>query len=116
MVSIELIPAIVLILAGIFLWIEKALDFPSILVTMAISYFIWTLRGFYWFLLLFVFFVVAYLSTKIHSLSKPNETHERRTTDNIISNGLVAFMSALFGFPYLYLGSIAAALAATINS
>lgn len=113
---VELLPLAILSIIGAFLLFDKALDLPSVVVTLTISYLILTTRNFEWFAILFAFFAFAYLSTKVHSLLKPKEAHEQRTTDNIISNSLVAFMSALFGFPYVYLGSISAGLADTMSS
>ncbi|MCK4967845.1 MAG: DUF92 domain-containing protein, partial [Candidatus Aenigmarchaeota archaeon] len=87
----------------------------AIIMSVVFGTVIYVLHGFLWLFVIFLFMGVSLYAT--HSLKKDDEKkHEIREVDNVISNGLVAFMSAVFNFPIMYLGSISAALADTLSS
>ncbi len=116
----------------------KAFDSQALVVSSLFGLIIWFLRGFEWFLVMFIFLAVGVSATffniksrssrnsilqfaaKIPALfdfsTTPIEKHTSRGVDNVLSNGLVAFMAAVFSFPYIYLGSVSAALADTLSS
>ncbi len=93
----------------------KSFDFTAVVLSAIYGIAIWRLRGFEWILVLFVFLVTSLYATYC-GRGKDGEKHEHRGADNVLSNGLVPFMSAVFGLPYFYLGSISAALADTLAS
>jgi len=93
----------------------RALDVASTLLAVIYGTVIWHFHGFSWFFVLFIFLVISVYATKIGE-GKQKSEHEHRSTDNVMSNGLVAFMSAVFGYPYFFLGSISAALSDTLGS
>ena len=94
---------------------SRSFNITAIVMSIVFGVIIYTLRGFVWLFILFLFLAVSIYAT--HSLKKKDdEKHEVRELDNVISNGLVAFMSAVFNLPVMYLGSISAALADTLSS
>lgn len=106
----------------------KALDLTATMVAFVFGVLIWELHGAKWFIVLLTFLVMALLATHFNSAARLKPKHMRREVDNVLSNGLVAFMTALFAassvatpedtliFLYVYLGSISAALADTLSS
>ena len=94
---------------------SRSFNITAIVMSVVFGVIIYTLRGVVWVFILFLFLAVSIYAT--HSLKKKDdEKHEVRELDNVISNGLVAFMSAVFNLPVMYLGSISAALADTLSS
>ncbi len=105
-----------IVLSLILVWI-KAFDFYAIVISLFFGAVIFKYKGFEWFLILFLFFIIGLLSTYYGRKKRKKVTeHKTRDFDNVISNGLVAFTSVLFNFPFIYLGSISAALADTLSS
>ncbi|NOR84620.1 DUF92 domain-containing protein [archaeon] len=97
------------------LLISRSFNITAIVMSIVFGVIIYTLRGFVWVFVLFLFLTVSIYAT--YSLKKKDKKkHEVRELDNVISNGLVAFMSAVFNLPVMYLGSISAALADTLSS
>ncbi|MCK5473877.1 MAG: DUF92 domain-containing protein [Candidatus Aenigmarchaeota archaeon] len=110
-----LVLSLVVIIVATIVLSSKALDPTATVMSIVFGVIIFYLRGGVWLFVLFLFLAVSIYAT--HRLHKnKDEEHEVRGLDNVISNGLVAFMSAVFGFPYMYLGSISAALADTLSS
>ena len=93
----------------------KSFDFTAVVLSAVYGLAIWRLRGVEWILVLFVFLVTSLYATYC-GRGKDGKKHEHRGADNVLSNGFVPFMSAVFGFPYFYLGGISAALADTLAS
>ncbi len=105
----------VLISIFLVLWRIKAFDVSALLVSLIYGYFIIEVQGLEWFMILFTFLVSALYATYLGTAVK--EKHSvKRNVDNVISNGLVAFISALLNMPAFFLGSLAAALADTMSS
>ena len=105
----------ILVFIFILLWKIKAFDVSALLVSLIYGYFIIEVQGVAWFMILLVFLISALYATYLGTRVK--EKHSiRRGVDNVISNGLVAFISALLGMPAFFLGSIAGALADTMSS
>ncbi|RLG15015.1 MAG: hypothetical protein DRN71_02320 [Candidatus Nanohalarchaeota archaeon] len=93
----------------------KSFDFAAVALSCVYGLVIWRLCGVEWILVLFTFLVTSLYATRC-GRGKDGEKHEHRGADNVLSNGIVPFMSAVLGLPYFYLGSISAALADTLAS
>ena len=79
-------------------------------------------KGINWFLIMFTFLVLTLSATYISSKIRKTK-HNSREIDNVLSNGLVPLMSALYSMKFndpifflMYIGSISAALADTLSS
>ena len=79
--------------------------------------------GAHWLVLLIIFLVLSLLATKYSKSYKRSlgEYEGRRSSKNVISNGIVAFMMAAFGGYYMpfvggFIGAIATATADTLAS
>lgn len=103
------------VLFSIFLLGIRAFDVTATLVAIVFGMIILRLQGIQWFLVLFTFLLVALWATYYGKRGKGEIMHERRSVDNVISNGLAAFMATIFSFPYVFLGSVATALSDTIS-
>ncbi len=104
------------VILSLFLLSIRAFDVTATIVALLFGIIIIKLQGISWFVVLFAFLVVSLYAT-FYGRKKAKETeHECRRVDNVISNGLVAFMTTVFSFPYVFLGSVAAALADTMSS
>ncbi len=99
-----------------FLLSIKAFDVTATIVAILFGAIILRLQGSGWFFTLFAFLVVSLWATYYGKKSRGGIEHERRSTDNVISNGLIAFMATIFSFPHIFLGSVATALSDTISS
>ena len=105
------------ILFSLILVLIKAFDFYAIMISIFMGIIIFSYKGIEWFIALFLFFVFGFACTYYgRKKRKASDSHKTRDFDNVISNGLVAFTSVLFNFPFIYLGSIASALADTMSS
>ncbi len=100
--------------AVVLLW-TKSFDFAAVALSCVYGIVIWRLCGVEWILVLFTFLVTSLYATRC-GRGKNGKKHEHRGADNVLSNGIVPFMSAVLGMPYFYLGSISAALSDTLAS
>ncbi|MBW6451181.1 MAG: DUF92 domain-containing protein [DPANN group archaeon] len=101
---------------------QKYFNKTAIIIALLFGIIITQTKGLRWFLILFTFLIISILATHINSKIK-GVHHSSRETDNVLSNGLVPLMSAIYSiknndpiFFLIYLGSISAALADTISS
>jgi len=111
----KMIEFIIIAMIGIVLLSTKSFDFTSVILSTIYGLVIWRLKGVEWFLVLLAFLVTSLYAT-YYGYNRETKRHEHRGADNVLSNGFVAFMSAVFGYPYFYLGSISAALSDTMAS
>ncbi|RLG14602.1 MAG: hypothetical protein DRN66_01595 [Candidatus Nanohalarchaeota archaeon] len=117
MTFFEVAILLLFVLFSVVLVLVKAFDFYAIVISLFMGAVIFSYKGIEWFIALFLFFIFGLLSTYYgRKKRKASGSHKTRDFDNVISNGLVAFTSALFNFPFIYLGSIVSALADTMSS
>ncbi len=96
---------------------KKAFDHIAVLIATLFGMDIILLRGVRWFGVMVSFLLIALYATYFGSDKKGEEEKDRqRSADNVISNGIVAFVAALLNLPFLFTGSLAAALSDTISS
>ena len=109
-----------LIISLIFYWSykENALDLKGSVFALVIGLIIWHTQGFAYFLLILSFFIISYAGTEVKSKVKTESDigQSIRSVDNVVSNGLIPFFSALAGFNFIFFGSISSALADTLAS
>ncbi|MCD6473460.1 MAG: DUF92 domain-containing protein [Thermoplasmata archaeon] len=100
----------------------KALDIGGTLFATFIGAIIIFLQGISWFLLLLVFFITGTVATgyKVNFKKRRLQEKARRKTMNVIANGIVPTIVAIFSiendFSFLYASAIAVALADTLAS
>ena len=104
------------VVLSLFLLSIRAFDVTATLVAFLFGIIIIKLQGIRWFIILFTFLVVSLYATFYGRMKAHTKPHECRGVDNVISNGLVAFMTTVFSFPYVFLGSVSAALSDTLSS
>lgn len=104
-----------LLLLSVVLFKLQAFDASALIVAILFGYFILEVQGIRWFLVLLAFLISALYATYLGTKAK-RDAELKRGVDNVISNGLVAFISALLNMPGFFLGSIAAALSDTMSS
>jgi len=104
------------VILSLFLLSIRAFDVTATLVAFLFGIILIKLQGVYWFVVLFAFLIVSLYATFYGRMKAHEKAHECRGVDNVISNGLVAFMTTVFSFPYVFLGSVAAALSDTLSS
>lgn len=104
------------IILSLFLLSIKAFDVRGTIVAFLFGIIIIKLQGIEWFIVLFTFLLVSLYATFYGRKEACKTCHECRGVDNVISNGLVAFMTTVFSFPYVFLGSVSSALADTLSS
>ncbi|WP_394296260.1 TIGR00297 family protein [Methanobrevibacter oralis] len=114
---------IVLFILGFITYKRKALDFLGSLVMIIMGIVIIFSAGINWLLLILIFLLLSLLATRYSKTYKRSlgEFEGRRTSKNVISNGIVACMMAAFGGYYLpfvggFIGAIATATADTLAS
>ena len=114
---------IALFILGIITYRRNALDFFGSLTMVLMGIIIIFSAGTNWLLLLVIFLVLTLLATRYSRAYKRSlgEYEGRRSSKNVISNGIVAFMMAAFGGYYLpfvggFIGAIATATADTLAS
>lgn len=107
---------LIFVLLSLFLLSIKAFDVTATIVAFLFGIIIIKLQGLSWFIILFTFLIVSLYATFYGRVKANEETHECRGVDNVISNGLVAFMTTVFSFPHVFLGSVSAALSDTLSS
>lgn len=93
----------------------KAFDVHATIIIIIFGLIIWRLQGVVWFSILITYLTISLLAT-YYKYKQKNKIQISREVDNVISNGLVQFMAAVFNFKYIFLGSISAALADTLSS
>lgn len=114
---------IVLFILGIVTYKRNALDLLGSITMVLMGIIIIFSAGANWLLLLIIFLVLTLLATRYSKAYKRSlgEYEGRRSSKNVISNGIVAFMMAAFGGYYLpfvggFVGAIATATADTLAS
>lgn len=114
---------IVLFILGIVTYKRNALDLLGSLTMVLMGIIIIFSAGANWLLLLVIFLILTLLATRYSKAYKHSlgEYEGRRSSKNVISNGIVAFMMAAFGGYYLpfvggFVGAIATATADTLAS
>lgn len=114
---------ILLFIVGVFTYKRKALDIWGTIAMIIMGLIIIFSAGISWLLLILIFLILSLVATKYSKYYKQNlGIYEgKRTTKNVISNGIVAFIMAAFGGYYLplvggFIGAIATANADTLAS
>lgn len=109
-----ILPAIV----GVIAYYTKTLDRASAVVGAVMGYIIIFGQGLNWFLIFLAFFIAGNVATKYKykEKSKYGVSQKRRNIENVIGNGLVAIVFALFGHIYGFFAAIATATADTLSS
>ena len=114
---------LILFLLGFLTYKRKSLDALGSVVMIVMGIIIIFSAGFNWLLLILIFLILSLVATKFSKSYKKSlgEFEGRRTTKNVISNGIVAVMMAAFGGYYLsfvggFIGAIATATADTLAS
>ncbi len=112
-----------LFILGIITYKRNALDLLGSLTMVLMGIIIIFSAGANWLLLLVIFLIMTLLATRYSRAYKRSlgEYEGRRSSKNVISNGVVAFMMAAFGGYYLplvggFVGAIATATADTLAS
>ena len=114
---------LILFLLGFLTYKRKSLDALGSVVMIIMGVIIIFSAGFNWLLLILIFLILSLAATKFSKSYKKSlgEFEGRRTSKNVISNGIVAVMMAAFGGYYLsfvggFIGAIATATADTLAS
>ena len=114
---------LILFVLGFITYQRKALDFVGSAVMILMGIVIIFSAGANWLLLIIIFLVLSLLATRYSKKYKMSlgEFEGRRTSKNVISNGVVACFMAAFGGYYLpfvggFIGAIATATADTLAS
>ena len=122
-VMINWVYVILLFILGFITYYRKSLDLFASAVMIIMGIIIIFSAGANWLLLIVLFLVMSLLATKFSKKYKMSlgEFEGRRTSKNVISNGVVACFMAAFGGYYLpfvggFIGAIATATADTLAS
>lgn len=114
---------IILFILGFITYKRRALDLVGSLVMIAMGVVIIFSAGANWLILIVLFLIMCLLATRYSKKYKRSlgEYEGRRTSKNVISNGVVACFMAAFGGYYLpfvggFIGAIATATADTLAS
>ena len=114
---------LLLFILGFITYYRKSLDLFGSAVMIIMGIVIIFSAGFNWLLLIVLFLVMSLLATKYSKKYKRSlgQFEGRRTSKNVISNGVVACFMAAFGGYYLpfvggFIGAIATATADTLGS
>ena len=114
---------IILFILGVITYRRKSLDLYGSIIMVIMGIVIIFSAGPNWLLLLILFLLMSLLATRYSKTYKRSlgEFEGRRSSKNVISNGVVAFMMAAFGGYYLpfvggFIGAIATATADTLAS
>ena len=120
---INWIYVIILFILGVITYRRKSLDFFGSAIMVIMGIVIIFSAGANWLVLIILFLVMSLLATKYSKKYKMSlgEFEGRRTSKNVISNGVVACFMAAFGGYYLpfvggFIGAIATATADTLGS
>lgn len=113
----------ILFVLGAITYIRKDLDFFGSLIMIVMGIVIIFSAGVNWLFLIVIFLILALVATRYSKTYKRSlgEFEGRRTSKNVISNGVVACFMAAFGGYYLpfvggFIGAIATATADTLAS
>ena len=122
-IMINWVYVILLFILGFITYYRKSLDLFGSAVMIIMGIVIIFSAGTNWLLLIILFLVMSLLATKYSKKYKQSlgEFEGRRTSKNVISNGVVACFMAAFGGYYLpfvggFIGAIATATADTLAS
>ena len=115
---IQLIFLMICVIFGIIVYLTGALDLLGSSFVTIIGMFIVITRGFNWLAILLLFLILGSIFTKFKSDYKKRIglKHEQRTVRNVVSNGIVPVVLALFGNYAGFIGAIATATADTMAS
>lgn len=115
---IQLIFLMICVIFGIIVYLSGALDLLGSSFVTIIGMFIVITRGFNWLAILLLFLFLGSIFTKFKSDYKRRIglKHEQRTVKNVVSNGIVPVVMALFGNYAGFIGAIATATADTMAS
>ena len=115
---IQLIFLLICVIFGIIVYLSGALDLLGSSFVTIIGMFIVITRGFNWLAILLLFLFLGSVFTKFKSDYKRRIglKHEQRTVKNVVSNGIVPVVMALFGNYAGFIGAIATATADTMAS
>lgn len=115
---IQLIFLMICVIFGIIVYLTGALDLLGSSFVTIIGMFIVITRGFNWLAILLLFLILGSIFTKFKSDYKKRIglKHEQRTVRNVVSNGIVPVVMALFGNYAGFIGAIATATADTMAS
>lgn len=115
---IQLIFLMICVIFGIIVYLSGALDLLGSSFVTIIGMFIVITRGFNWLAILLLFLFLGSVFTKFKSDYKRRIglKHEQRTVKNVVSNGIVPVVMALFGNYAGFIGAIATATADTMAS
>jgi len=117
-----LIKAIICIVFAVIVYKYRVLDIGGALFATFIGAIILFLQGMGWFLLLLIFLIAGTIATeyKVNFKKKRLQEKARRKTMNVIANGIVPTIVAIFSIKsnlsFLYASAIAVALADTMAS
>ena len=122
-IMINWVYVVILFILGFITYQRKSLDFFGSAVMIIMGIVIIFSAGAHWLLLIVLFLVMSLLATKYSKKYKMSlgEFEGRRTSKNVISNGVVACFMAAFGGYYLpfvggFIGAIATATSDTLAS
>ncbi len=122
-VMINWVYVVLLFILGVFTYKRKSLDLIGSAVMIVMGVVIIFSAGVSWLLLIVLFLIVSLLATRHSKKYKKSlgQFEGRRTTKNVISNGVVACFMAAFGGYYLpfvggFIGAIATATSDTLAS
>ena len=122
-IMINWVYVIILFILGFITYKRKALDVMGSLVMIIMGIVIIFSAGVNWLVLIVIFLIMSLLATRYSKKYKKSlgEFEGRRTSKNVISNGVVACFMAAFGGYYLplvggFIGAVATATADTLAS
>lgn len=97
---------------------NKSLDFLGALFAALFGIVLWVFAGPAYFMVILSFYVISSLATRFKYNKKTGMkiSQEKRNLDNVVSNGLLPVFSALLGYNFIFLGSLASALSDTLSS
>lgn len=115
---IQLIFLITCVILGIIVYLSGALDLLGSFFVTIIGIFIVITRGFNWLAILLLFLILGSVFTQFKKDYKKRIglVHEKRTVKNVISNGIIAVLMAVFGNYAGFIGAISTATADTLAS
>ena len=109
---------VLLVIIGLITYVRKALDLLGSIFMIIMGVIIIFAAGVNWLLLIFLFLILGVAFTRYkHDYKREIGIYEgTRTINNVVSNGIVAFVMAAFGNYAGFIGSIATATADTMAS
>ncbi|MCD7781163.1 MAG: TIGR00297 family protein [Methanosphaera sp.] len=115
---IQLIFLIICVILGIIVYLSGALDLLGSFFVTIIGIFITMTSGINWLAILLLFLILGTVFTRFKKDYKRRIglVHEKRTVKNVISNGIVPIICAIFGNYAGFIGSISTATADTLAS